>query len=321
MANKVSIITTTYTPDRLNDLKALLDSILNQNNKNFDVFVVIEGPNELSESVQQFVREKNCPNVNITNNHESKGASASRNMALLQAQGDIVAFVDDDAVLNYDWVDEIIETFNKDNSVIGVTGPIIPIWEESSMTWVPPEFYWIFSCTGDASKEKMEVRNGYGTNLSFRKEAFHYAGNFDTRLGVMGRGKNGWQEPGGEETELSLRITRRTGKRIIFNPKVRVYHKVYKYRIAWKFIIRRAFWEGYFKALLKRKHREESTGDNVLSTEHNLLRRILFYRIPRSLCLLLRKPGTAIRQLALTITVLVCVAAGYCKYQIQSGEK
>ena len=253
--------------------------------------------------------------MSVIYNDGPQGLSSARNLAIQQSQSDIIAFVDDDALLDKHWVNEIIRNYAEDNSVIGVTGPIMPLWENDHMSWFPPEFYWIFSCTNNDPKDKVEVRNGYGTNLSFDRKAFTQAGLFNPDLGVKGRGKKGWQEPGAEELELSLRIKRISGKRIIFNPKVKVQHKVYTYRMTSQFISKRAYWEGFAKALLNSRYPASKSGANVLSTEHALLKRILFHRIPQDLKLIFRHPITGIKQLCVVFMVLSCVAAGYfnCK--------
>lgn len=186
------------------------------------------------------------------------------------------------------------------------------------MNWFPKEFYWVFSCTYWEMTEKTEVRNGYGTNLSFRQEAFKSSGLFRTSLGVKGRGRGGWQEPGAEETEFSLRVRQKTGKRILYNPKVKVQHKVYKYRITAEFIVKRAYWEGYAKALLKHLHPSSNSEPTVLSTEYALLRRILLRLMPQIVGRFFRQPPIALRQLWVAMMVLSCVAAGYLKYKLIS---
>jgi glucosyl-dolichyl phosphate glucuronosyltransferase len=315
---KVSIITSCYTSERLKDIKQLIDSIASQTNQNFEALIVAERSIELKDTIANYIQEKGYLHIKVLFNTGPHGISAARNLAISQAEGDILAFVDDDAVVDYQWVNAIIKSFEGDESIVGVTGPIKPLWEKLSMVWFPPEFYWIFSCTSNDPAEKIEVRNGYGTNLSFDRRAFIKCGLFDPELGVKGRGKKGWQEPGAEETELSIRITKSTGKRIIFNPDVRVEHRVYSYRISNKFISKRAFWEGYAKSLLKSKLRKSGENNKVLSTEYNLLKRILFHRIPNDFILLFRTPKTAIRQMGIVCLVLPCVAAGYIKRILSS---
>jgi glycosyltransferase involved in cell wall biosynthesis len=313
---QISIITTTYTLDRLNDITELLDSIQAQTYKNVETLIVAERSPELADSVRRYIADKGYPHMQVLYNDGEWGASAARNLAIGQAKGDIVALVDDDALLFPDWAEETVKTYAQDSSLIGVTGPILPLWEQESMGWFPQELYWIFSCTYWDMTEKTEVRNGYGTNLSFRREAFNSGERFNTSLGVRGRGQRGWQEPGGEEVEFSLRVQRKTGKRIIYNPQVRVKHRVYRYRLTTDFMARRAYWEGYAKAMLNRWY--HPAGKAVLSTEYELLHRILFRLLPQIARRLFRRPLIALRQLWVVTMVLSCVASGYLGYQWSS---
>ena len=312
---KVSIVITSYTIERLRDITELLDSIQAQTYQNIETLIVTERLPELADSIRRYITEKGYPRMQVLHNEGEWGASSARNLALGQAKGDIIAFVDDDAIPFPDWAEEIVKIYADDSSVIGVTGPILPLWEEESMNWFPREFYWVFSCTTWDVAEITEVRSGYGTNLSFRREAFE-GELFRTSLGVKGRGQSGWAEPGAEEVELALRIRRKTGKRIVYNPQVRVKHKVYRYRLRTGFITRRAYWEGYGKAMLNRWYRH--AGKAVLSTEYELLRRILFKLFPQSLIRLFCQPVLALRRLWLMMLVLSCVAGGYLSYKLSS---
>lgn len=184
------------------------------------------------------------------------------------------------------------------------------------MNWFSRELYWIFSCTYWDMAAITEVRSGYGTNLSFRREAFE-GELFRTSMGVKGRGQSGWMEPGAEEVDLSLRIKRKTGKRIVYNPQVRVKHRVYRYRLRARFITRRAYWEGHAKAMLNRWYHHAGS-EAVLSTEYKLLRRILFRLFPQTLGRLFSQPIIALRQLWVMVMVLSCVAGGYLSYRLSS---
>jgi len=315
---RISIITTSYTMERLADIKELLDSIHAQTYKNIEVLVVTERSQELTDSIGAYIARRGYPGMMVLYNKGERGLSAARNLGMKQASGDILAFVDDDAILLPGWAEETAKTYAEDSSIIGATGPILPQWERDSMAWFPREFYWIFSCTYWDWTEKTEVRNGYGTNISFRREAFDLCGLFRVGLGVKGHGKAGWQGPGGEETEFSLRARLKTGKRIVYSPEVKAKHKVYGYRLSTGFIAKRAYWEGYAKAMFQRLYRSDSQGQQVLSTEHELLRRIFSKLLPQALGRLFRQPTVALRQLWVTVMVLSCVAAGYISYQVYS---
>jgi glycosyltransferase involved in cell wall biosynthesis len=313
----VSIITTVYTPERLKDIKELLDSLNAQSYKNTETLIVAERSVELADSIKKYIADKGYANMRVLFNEGEWGSYPSRNLAIGEAKGDIIAFVDDDALPFPNWVEQTVKVYNEDSSIIGVTGPILPLWQDKSMSkWFPRELYWMFSCTYRKFTERTEVRNGFCTNLSFRREAFDSCGLFKSSLVGEGWGKSDWQQPAAQETELCLRVKRGTGKRIVYDPNVRVRHKVYSYRLSSGFLARRAYWEGYAKAMLNRWYHPD--GEAVLSTEYELLRYILFKLLLRTVGRLFRRPATAWRQLWALIIVLSGVAGGYLSYSFLS---
>jgi hypothetical protein len=160
----------------------------------------------------------------------------------------------------------------------------------------------------------MEVRNGYGTNISFRKEVFDRGLFFSTGLGSVGSKKGDEfkkQKTTAEETELSIRIRRITGKKIEYNPKIIVYHNIYKFRITIKYIWKRAYIEGSSKMMLGKTFRVNTNGENSLKTEHDLLRRITFRLFPSILGGFFTKPTIAWRRLGVTVIALSAVSCGY----------
>ncbi|MFC2067620.1 glycosyltransferase family 2 protein [Chloroflexota bacterium] len=317
----ISIITACYTANRLGDLKGLLDSVNQQTFKNIEVLIVAERSRKLANSIQNYLSERSYTCMQVLFNNGPPGICRSRNLAIGRAQGGIIGFADDDAILDHDWAEETLRTYDEDDTIIGVAGPILPLWQDKPLDWFPQEFYWIFSCLDMDVVEKTEVRNGYGTNLSFLREAFESAGLFSENLGVKGRAQEGWQEPGAEEPELSLRVREKTGKRIIYNPMVRVQHRVYSYRNNNRFIARRAFWEGYAKAMLKHRHHFSQSQEKVLTTEYALLRRILFGLIPKIGMSLFSQPLRALRQSRVTIITLASVAAGFLSYKLNLSAR
>jgi glucosyl-dolichyl phosphate glucuronosyltransferase len=313
---KISVVIPCYTMDRFRDITELLDSLQSQSYTNIETIVVAERSPELVENINKYAYNKNYLNVQVLYNQNEWGASASRNLGIRQASGQIIAFVDDDAVPFPTWAEEMVTAYVKDGTIIGLTGPILPLWEVNSMAWFPKEFYWIFSCTYWDWTDPTEVRNGYGTNISFRKEAFELCGYFKPFLGAKGGGESGKHEIGGEETELSLRIRHQTHKRIVYHPNIKVKHKVYSYRFTSSFIRKRAYWEGCTKAAFNKAYRFDN--ESVLSTEYKLLYRIFFRLMPSLLLLLFSHPVIALRQLWVTILALTCVAIGYLVYTVSN---
>jgi glycosyltransferase involved in cell wall biosynthesis len=314
----VSIITTAYTLDRFKDVTGLLDSLNAQSYKNTETLVVAERLPELAESIKKYIAEKGYPNMRVLFNQGEWGSYPSRNLAVDEARGEIIAFVDDDAIPFPDWVERAVGVYSEDKSVVGVTGPILPLWRDKSMDWFPRELYWVFSCTYRELPERTEVRNGFCTNLSFRREAFDRCGRFKSSLAGEGWGKSDWQQPAAQETEFCLRVKRGTGQRIVYDPHVRVGHKVYGYRLSTGFLARRAYWEGYAKAMLNRWYHANDKEEAVLATEYELLRYILLKLGLRTVGRLFRRPATAWRRLWAVAVVLSGVAGGYLSYSISS---
>lgn len=101
------------------------------------------------------------------------------------------------------------------------------------------------------------------------------------------------------------------GRPVIFSPAVRVFHKVYRHRLTSRFIHRRAFWEGYTKAVLARRYAGRRGQKLVMCSEYSLLRRILFRFFLRTFYQLSRNPVLAGRRLLVAGDVLLHVALGY----------
>ncbi|HEY40753.1 MAG TPA: glycosyltransferase [Dehalococcoidia bacterium] len=307
----LSIVITSYTTERLRDIYELMDSIKNQTYPDIETIFVTESSMELFDKVKAYASENATFNLAVVLNNGEQGLSAARNIGIKQAKGDIIAFVDDDTVLFDNWAEQVVMAY-ADDSIIGVTGPALPLWEDESMSWFPEELYWVISCTAWSGwNEVREVRNAWGMNMSFRREAFERAGLFVSDFGLHNSRRTGWADPPSEDVDLSIRVRESTGKHIVYNPDVRVRHRVYSYRIKQKFIIHRAYSVGYQRRMLKRLYPEAENGKDLLGQEHQLLRRILTWLFPSIFGTFLTNPVIAWRRLSVTMTALFFVAIGY----------
>jgi glycosyltransferase involved in cell wall biosynthesis len=308
----ISVIIPCYSVDRFNDILELVDSIQSQTYPNVEVIFVSDSL-ELYNKLSTYLIKKGYAGILLLLNEGERGAASARNVGIKHAKGDILAFVDDDVVLFPDWAEEMVKTFVGDNSIIGVTGSAFPLWEDELMDWFPEEFFWIISCTSWANWSHMgEVRNVTLNNLAFRREAFNLCGLFRGTLGIRGDFRACWNILGSEENELALRVKRITGKRIIYNVKVRVRHRVPKNRLTLDYVAKRSYHVGRNRVMLKKLYPEERKGIILSDVEYALLRRIfgtLFVDIFR---LLFSEPLRAWRKLKVTIVSLFFSALGYC---------
>ncbi len=307
----LSIVITSYTADRLNDIFELLNSIKSQTYLNTETLFVVERSKELMEKIRSYGIENNIPNLKMLFNDGAHGASAARNLGIKEAKGEVIAFIDDDVVLSTNWANEMVKTY--DDTIIGVSGSVLPLWECPKPAWLPEEFYWIVGCTSWLNnQETKEIRNVWTMNSSFKREIADKRIFFSTNIGPSGGSMAGREKNKlGEDLEFSIRVRAQTGKRIVFNPKVEVQHRIPPERLAWKYIIKWSYWIGGSRKTLKRLYQEDKNKASVLSTEYNLLNSIYKRLFPSIFNGFFTKPRVASHKLLLTFTVLACVTAGY----------
>jgi len=294
----LSIIITSYTTERLKDVFELLDSIKNQTYKNIEVVFVAERSKELYEKVREYGEKIGLLMFNALFNYGEPGLSQARNLGIKHANGQIIAFADDDVILTHNWAEELIATFNKNNDIVGVTGHALPLWEDYSLKWLPKELHWLISCTTwfDAP-DLCEVRNVWGHNMAFRREVFEICGLFPMNSGYH-RGLMA------EDLYFSMLIRTKTGKKLVFNPRVKVLHKVNAHRNLW-FVVDRAHWIGYSRRMLVNIF--SNADKSILHTEHDLLKRTLTSTV---LCLF-KNPAKCLRVLPILVLALSSLALGY----------
>ena len=227
-------------------------------------------------------------------------------MGARHARAELVAFIDDDAVAFPDWAEHLVGSFS-DETIVGLTGPALPLWVDGGSGWFPEELYWIIGSTGWSEADGLrDVRNVWGMNMAFRRDAFRAAAGFSKDIGsVQGRRLHG------EEVELSLRVRKETGRRIVYNPNVKVMHKVHGRRLSARWIGKTSYWTGYTRRRLKGLSERYGVEDDFLSIERRLLGRIVKRLLPRTAVALFATPRRASHILWITFMALFFVALGY----------
>jgi glucosyl-dolichyl phosphate glucuronosyltransferase len=304
---KISVVVTTSSEHRLPSLLRLMESIERQQYQNLEIICVIERSKELRQAMEKEAQRMKHT-LQVSYFEKVLGANLARNIGIGLSTGDIVALIDDDARLHPNWANAVAQVY-EDDTVIGVTGPVLPLWEDSSMSWWPKEFEWVIGCSGWTSNNvKRSIRGVLGTNASFRNYALLETG-YNESFGPKGHTKdkrNEWAELG-EETELSLRIRMRTRKQIIYSPDVIVYHEVPKYKTSLAFARQRSFQVGRTKKEIDKLGAYSET--DVLGPEKILLRRLILNSfLPHSGAIRLSDYA---QRFLLTITCVFYVALGY----------
>lgn len=300
----VSVIVCAYTQRRWQDLQDSVESARAQADTT-EVVVVIDHEPELFRMAQD-----RWPTLTVIENAEAQGLSGARNTGVLAASGDIVAFLDDDATADPDWLTWMLDSFD-DEHVAGVGGHAEPVWpDERGPKLYPDELLWIVGCSyAGLPTEHTDVRNVIGCSMAFRRAAILAVGGFSSAVGRVGN-----VPLGGEETELCIRIRQADpAARICYEPMSLVHHRVSADRGTWRYLRRRSFYEGVSKAVLSRTLGRTDS----LSSESSYLTRVL----PKAFFRELRQVGHggATRAAAIALTVTATVA-GYA-LGVVSGAK
>ncbi len=242
---KVSVVISTYTKERCEDVSRCINSLLNQTVKPDEIILVLDPVKDLIEFYREYVPSE----VKIVES-SGFGLSNARNAGVMNARGDVIAFIDDDAWADRHWLERLIENY-RDEKVWCVGGKIVPVFDGKRPKWLPEELDWIVGCSYRGMPEtKSEVRNPIGANMSFRRRAFEVAGLFRTEVGRYGK-----KLLSGEEAEFAMRLKKMMpDAKIIYDPSAVVYHRVSKSRMKLRYAMRRAYYEGYSKAILAREY-------------------------------------------------------------------
>ena len=261
MPPSVSVVICTYTPARWNELRAAVESVTAQTVGPTETIVVVDHHDELRErAAAELAADR------VIANADRRGLSGARNTGIEAASGDVVAFLDDDAVAEPDWLSELTAPYSSDR-VIGVGGLVVPKWAATRPAWFPDEFGWVVGCSYRGLPEELiAVRNPIGANMSFRRQPLLDAGGFSTTVGRVGT-----RPLGCEETEASIRLcARNPGAQILHQPSAVVHHLVPAERTTWRYFRNRCWSEGLSKAEVARlagpRHAQRSERHYVTRT-------------------------------------------------------
>ncbi len=336
--------------ERLSDVRDAVSSVVEQTLKPQCIVISVDNNEELyhtltetyvngtvtshkttTDSLPAVVYPESQILITIINNTGSRGLSETRNIGVRAHDGDIIAFIDDDAVADSNWLDNIVKHF-ENTDVVSVGGRTIPLWLDGyTPLWFSEELNWIIGCTYAgllvrdthtnrivAESESGTIRNTPGCNMAFRRSIFDRIGFFRTDIGGIDETPRG-----GEEADLCLRIKREMPEAlIVYEPDAVIQHKVQSRKIKLSYIVLRSFNEGIYKAKVRKLHlqalksknhnsNEKVTRDKfrALSTENYYLRYLLFKSIPDRFRRFY-KPGNIIQSIVIIFTIIT-TSMGY----------
>lgn len=218
---QVSLSVVICTRNRTAMLARCLYQLQQSSDTDFEIIVVDNAPD--TDDTKQLVAK--FPHIIYTRENR-KGLDIARNTGATLASGTIVAYTDDDVIVDSNWIHTIKQSFT-DASVMAVTGLILPVSITTKAQYIFEKF-WSFnkgyqpiifdqafiSENDFYAAPVWEI--GAGANMAFRKDAFLLNGYFDERLDVGAAGCSG-----DSEYWYSLLAN---GWKCFYNPHAIVFH-------------------------------------------------------------------------------------------------
>jgi glycosyltransferase involved in cell wall biosynthesis len=296
----ISVVICAHTEQRWKETCAAVQSVREQSFPNKEIIVVVDHNPALYGALAAAL-----PDITVVENREERGLSGGKNTGVSIAKGDVVAFLDDDAVADQDWLKFFADSYAHP-SVVGVGGLTLPEWKVPRPSWFPEEFDWVVGCTYRGMPEsRAPVRNLLGGNASFRREVLDLVGGFQNGIGRSA----GKRRPlGCEETELCIRLNQRLpGSVLLFDERAMIWHQVPAERCRLSYFHSRCYAEGLSKALVT-----ASVGArDGLSTERRYTTKTLPSGVARGLADLGRGDVSGLGRAGAIATGLFSTVAGY----------
>jgi GT2 family glycosyltransferase len=295
----ISVIICAYTEDRWGDTLAAVESVRRQTYPAVETIVVVDHNPALYGRLKEAL-----PDIIVTTNRERAGLSGGKNTGISLARGEIVAFLDDDAIADSDWLRHFVDSYT-DSSVIGIGGLTLPAWDTQRPAWLAEEFDWVVGCAYvGMPRSRGQVRNLHGGNASFRREVFSAVGGFSN-----GIGRSAANQPHGcEETEFCIRLNQLLPDSVLlFDNRAVIWHRVSAGRCRFSYFRSRCYAEGRSKALVT-----ASVGAaDGLSTERKYIIKTLPLGVLRGCADALRGRPTGLGRSAAIIAGLAATLTGY----------
>ena len=237
----LSIIICTY--NRAESLKRTLDSLRAQEDlrseSSWELLVIDNNSSDQTRKVIKSFIETAMMNVRYIF-EPRQGKSYALNTGIANSNGQLLAFTDDDVIIDKRWVASIMEAASKyPHKAFG--GKVLPLWPNDIPSWIQAKGPYSRPIVGgpipshDRGDEVREYGEGMwvpiGCNMFFKREIFDKYGGFRTDLGPHGDiyGTN-------EDCELGFRLIN-NGERLLYYPKAIIYHPVPQSRLSQEYIL------------------------------------------------------------------------------------
>lgn len=218
----LSVILCTYNRDKY--IYNVLQSIADGTYGDYEIVLVNNNSTDSTEAECQRFRN-DYPNVSFNYCVElQQGLSYARNCGIRNAKGDVLVYVDDDALVNPEYLATYADFFDKNPDAVAAGGPILPQYdgcdEPGWMSHYTRQLVTGRLYLGDRQREFPKDAFPGGGNAAYRKSVFDKVGLFNVELGRKGNSLMG-----AEEKDLFDKMTTQ-GMHFYYLPTAILYHLI-----------------------------------------------------------------------------------------------
>jgi glycosyltransferase involved in cell wall biosynthesis len=266
----ISVILCTY--NRSQHLKTALAHLLAMDIPEGLTWELLVIDNNSRDETKRVVTEAAALSPTVVRYHfeARQGKSFALNLGIERAKGRILAFTDDDAMVDSAWLRNIAHTF-AGTDCVALGGRIFATWGSLKRpAWMGTDGkYPLMDClvAFDLGDEVAPLsKPPYGANVAIRREVFARRGGFRTDLGPTAG-----SELRGEDTELFLRL-QEAGEPMVYTPDAIVFHPVEEKRLTKSFFEAWYFSHGRAQVI---QHGTPPSARHILGVPRFLFRKFL----------------------------------------------
>jgi GT2 family glycosyltransferase len=155
--------------------------------------------------------------------------SFARNTGILESTGELIAFIDDDAIAEPQFIENAVKFMDADKSVDAIGGKVDPVYNHGEPVWLSKYLWGLVTKTDLGNNVREFPKNTYpkypaGCNMIFRRFLFGEVGMFNTDLKLRS-----------DDKYIFLELFKYK-KKIMYVPTVNVKHHIDDYRLTPEFI-------------------------------------------------------------------------------------